>query len=727
MSEETNQVPNLYALLIGIDYYMPNILPNGSCYKSLGGCVRDINHIEAFLKDTRKVPETQILKLTSSVNPEKPNQEQPVEPQEKLATRKNIVDSFRKLGEMAPQGAQVYIQYSGHGGRAKTVFPDIKGAGEIDEGLVPTDIGTSEGQYLRDLELAQLLKELVDKKLTVTLVLDCCHSGGATRGEAEIRGMDVEGNKPLQASFEPVAPLEVLAATWQSLTGGGTRGLKASGVPESKDYVLLAACRQNEYAFEFAFNRETKEKNGALTYWLLDTLKQAYPGQTYKDLFDRINAKIHSQFPTQTPILLGDGNRKIFGNELGETVHAVTVMQVEFNAQTKETQAVLAVGQANGISKGAEFAIYPLGTTDFTKKENRIAIARIIQRGSAQSLCKLEPIKGKTRKVEQGDQAVQISASVNLVRKVSLIHQEKATTEELAQSNLPANKLRPEIFERQDAALEAIKKALPGNGWVELAEDANSDDDAGIDYIVAVNNAGEYEICDSSGIPLKNINPPLKIEDIGAPRKIVKRLVHLAKYKATLELDNADTDSPLSGKLTVEWLGTSDTFDKGDRIPKKNQLKPFADPSKSIVKVDESVFLYIRNDSSQALNVAVLNLEADWAIEQILPQTEMFITLEPGRDKVLPLQPSLDGEDSEVENVVKVFATLDTANFRFLELPSLDTQLKSNTRSASLPRNPLEALLAAINDEKPQTRKLTVAASPSTEWTTKQVVLTITK
>ncbi|MEH2124299.1 caspase family protein [Nostoc sp.] len=728
MAEETNQIPNLYALLIGIDCYMPNRLPDGSRYKNLGGCVRDINHVEAFLKDTRKVPKTQILKLTASINPDQPDQEQPVEPPEKLPTRKNIVDSFRKLGETAPEGAQVYIQYSGHGGRAKTVFPDIKGAGEIDEGLVPTDIGTSEGQYVRDLELAQLLKELVDKKLTVTLVLDCCHSGGATRGDAEIRGMNVEDDKPLKDSFEPVAPPEVLVATWQSLTGTGTRGLKAGGVPESRDYVLLAACRQNEFAFEFPFNRETKEKNGALTYWLLDTLKQPYPGQTYKDLFERINAKIHSQFPTQTPILLGEGNRKIFGTEFGETVNTVAVMQVELNAETTENQVVLAVGQANGVSKGAEFAIYPRTTTDFTKKENRIAIARIIQRGSTQSLCKLERIEGKEQKVEQGDQAVQISASINLVRKVSLFHQEKATLEELAQSKLPSNILRSEIFERQDAALEAIKNALPGNGWVELAEEfVSTDDDAGIDYIVAVNNVGEYEISDSSGIPFKNINSPLKIDDSGAPATIVKQLVHLAKYKATLELDNADTDSPLSGKLTVEWLGTSNTFDKGDPIPRKNQLKPFADPSKPTVKIGEYIFLSIRNDSTQTLNVAALNLEADWAIEQILPLTETFITLEPGRDKVVPLKPALDGEGNKVENTVKVFGTLDAANFRFLELPSLNAQLKSKTRSGILPRNPLEALLAAIDHEKPQTRKLTVAASPSTEWTTKQVILTITQ
>jgi hypothetical protein len=107
MVDQVAQAPKLYALLIGIDCYMPNRLPDGSRYTNLGGCVRDINHVEAFLKEMRKVPETHILKLTASINPD--NSEQPLEPSEKLPTRKNIVDSFRQLGEMAPEGAQVYI------------------------------------------------------------------------------------------------------------------------------------------------------------------------------------------------------------------------------------------------------------------------------------------------------------------------------------------------------------------------------------------------------------------------------------------------------------------------------------------------------------------------------------------------------------------------------------------------------------------------------------------
>jgi hypothetical protein len=699
--------PDLYALLIAIDAYLPNRLPDGSSYRNLGGCVRDITHVETFLQTMRNVPADRILKLTASINPD--DITQPLELPEHLPTRQNIIDQFRKLGEIAPSGAQVYIHFSGHGGRAKTIFPDIKGDTAIDEGLVPTDIGTS--QYLRDLELAQLLKELADRGLTVTLVLDCCHSGGATRGDVEIRGVGAIDDKPLTSAQELVASLDTLEALWHTSTQQGTRGLKASGLPESEDYVVLAACRPNEFAYEYAFNRETRERNGALTYWLLDTLRQQHFGQTYKELYDRINAKIHSQFPQQTPMLMGEGNRRAFGNELADVQYAVPVVRVETDA-TGAMQAVLAVGQSAGVSKGSEFAIYPRGS-DLTKPTDRVAIAQIVQRGAAQSVCNLNPIQGQP-KVEQGDQAVLISPSVNLIRKVWL-------------DALPPDQLPDPVYVQQAAALNTLATALQGNRWIEVATEQDSEDDP-IAYQVRLNAQGEYVICDRTGAPLSNVTPAVKLDDFNAAAIVVKRLVHLAKYHAALELDNTDKASPLAGKVAIEWLGTSDTYEAGDPIPPKSRLTPFADPSQPTVREGEYIFLSLRNQATQSLNLAVLNFGSDWSVEQIHPsrQGELFITLDPGQKEIIPLSPTVEGSSTTVENTTKVFATLAPANFRWLELPSLDEQLQAKsftTRSGS----PLEALLSAIDAEQPATRKLTVAASPSQEWATRQILLTITR
>src|ERR671932_12580 len=182
--EQPEQTRNIHALLIGIDYYKPNRL-----YKSLKGCVRDINLVDDYLKRTLKIPAERIRKLTS------PNQED-------------------------------------------STLSQVRGGNEQD------------GRYLRDIELATLLKRMTDKGLGVTVVLDSCHSGGATRGDCDIRGSQEEDTAP-RPQDSLVASREELIENWKSLVEGSNR---TTLVPESEDYVLLAACRPTEYAFEYAVN-----------------------------------------------------------------------------------------------------------------------------------------------------------------------------------------------------------------------------------------------------------------------------------------------------------------------------------------------------------------------------------------------------------------------------------------------------------------------------------------
>ena len=123
MSDLRTEKSNSHAILIGIDCYLPNRLPDGGYYPNLGGCVRDINHVEDFLIQNLKVPKGNIHKLTSSKNV---GLDKPPEPQDKWPTYENMVNIFKKVTNTAQPGDEVYIHYSGHGGRAYYNLSRIK-------------------------------------------------------------------------------------------------------------------------------------------------------------------------------------------------------------------------------------------------------------------------------------------------------------------------------------------------------------------------------------------------------------------------------------------------------------------------------------------------------------------------------------------------------------------------------------------------------------------------
>ncbi len=701
MTEQTTENPNLYALLIGIDYYLPGQLPDGSFYASLGGCVRDVKRVEDYLKKTQKPK--QIFKLTSS----NIGAVEPPEPQDQLPTYENIVAKFHAITEIAQKDDQVYIHYSGHGGRAKTIYPELKGVGQLDEALVPMDIVKTNERYLRDVEIATLLKKMVNKGLIVTVVFDSCHSGGTTRGDTAIRGLEGEPDTTSRPTDSLVASREELIENWLEITGGTARKANAGDwLPESRDYVLLAACRPSEYAYESVFNG--KESNGALTYWMLDTLANPSPDLTYKSLYDRVYAKVQSQFQTQTPMLFGEGERQVFGRSYANVHYTVNVLNVD----TARNRVLLDAGSAQGLGEGARFAIYAPGTTDFSEKNKPLAIAQVTADITpADAWAAIEPDSLRGKSIEQASPAIMLSAPIALVRRVRLFEKQDDST-----NQLPKNQVLPsELLKIQTAALSAVKAAIPrtGKGWVELVSE-------GEHYQVAINTSGEYEICDRNGTPFPNLRPALLVGDRDAAENVVKRLVHLTKYQAAQELDNL---SVLTNKLVVQLT------DK--------DKKPLADPTKQTLQTGENVYLHIKNESNQDLNVVVMDLQSDWAISQldILEDEASFVPFAPGQEELIPVSFKLPEGYQEGKDILKVFATVKPAKFRWLELPSLDQPIKARKAAfdeydENTPRgggDPLDKLLSAISadpDEIPPTREAQVMSS-NRGWTTKTVTITV--
>jgi len=717
MADPSQAMDNLYALLIGIDYYKPNRL-----YKSLKGAVRDINLVETFLKQTLKISPERIYKLTS-LNKEDAELLAARAAQDQEPTYENIVRAFDEITKTAQPSEQVYIHYSGHGGRAKTVYPNLKqgGSEQNDEGIVPMDIGdTEEGRYLRDVEMTTLLKRMTDKGLIVTVILDSCHSGGATRGDVEIRsGEEPDLLKRTDKSL--VGEREELERNWLELMRD--RGIGVAGLPQSRDYVLLAACRSNEFAYEYAVNGGT-ERNGALTYWMIDTLTSiATSGLplTYKLLHDRVNAQIQSKFTQQVPMILGESDRLVFGSDRWSTPFTISVIKV-----ISDTEITLNAGQAQGLSKGTRFSIYPPGTTDFTDVEKRVAIVEISKppgaSDSTATVVKSEEggiaVKGK---MEPGAPAIMVSAPVDLIQRVRFTDDKVEGEKE---NELPSN-----LVGRQKEALNKVRQALAGNGWVVEEQEGET-----ALYQVAIDREGNYELCKS--IPIPNLRPLLSIDDSTAPQRVVDRLVHLAKYQAVESLDNSG--SKLAQSINVEVL--------------KEDGTAFDDPKHPVIQDGEVICLRLTNKGNQSLKVAVLDIEPTWAVSQLpLGGLESpFFNLDKGDKEEIQLRMTIPDDEAyqQTKETLKVFAVQKgLADFRWLTLPPLDEP--SDTRGAILeeeleeaikgeatrsmgepegvnPLNNLMKMIGADLEKVPNvTRAATPVVDPKQDWVTQQIQILV--
>jgi hypothetical protein len=684
----------MYALLIGIDCYMENTGLAGLDFGSLGGCVRDINMVEAYLKTLPEKPE-RILKLTASgAGPV------PAETDKSLwPIYQNIVQAFKEVTALASERDLIYIHYSGHGVRAATAYPAIKGAGYYwDEGIVPTDYGQPGGNYLLDLPIAYLIQEMLKKQLRVTIVFDSCHSGGATRGAGSAMARGVPGKDltpPKPDSL--VATPEQLNKIWAELTQGGTRSATSTSgwMVEPKGYTLLAACLANELAYEDYFEPNGGTKNGALTYWLLDSLRTLGTGVSYKRLHDRLLAKIRGWKEAQTPQLQGEGDLIVFGESRALSHFAIPVLNYDATART----VTLNAGEAHGLSVGSQLAIYPSADSDLTSKEGRLALVEVTElRAESDCIAKIvEPTDPVT--IDAGNQAMLLGTSnLRLQRTVRIARNDLSGYQEI------------------ESAIQNF-----GGGFIRIAGDEEK-----VDFQVDISQQEDaYELLDGGG-SLLPIKQPIMIGAADAAERIAKRLVHIAKFRNVQILDNPN--SSFANKLRIEIIGaTPDPSGRG-----------------LTVQPDQKITLRISNDlkrdplvpddKKNTFNITILDLQSNWEISQLFPTENTASDIISPEDSLsIELEMGLPEGYEEFTDAFKVFATQKTTNFQWLTLPTLDEAAKPKGGARGISTDPLDQLLEAISEEQLTTETLTRAAkvvepaNQSKPWIVAEVKLCVKK
>jgi hypothetical protein len=309
------------ALLIGINDY-PYVRPK------LMGCVNDVKMMRSLLVRKFSFPAEQITIL--------PNEN---------ATRKAILKAFHDLIAATRSKDTVLIFYSGHGSQ-------ISNPAETDglnETIIPYDYRDSQFGTLpiTDKQIGNMLDELSMKTPNITIILDCCHSGGATRDL--LTGTEKEIPKD---SREAPIDDDFLPLTGKSLTSNTLNN------PAAK-YVLLAGCRSDQKSYE------TKSADGIyggmLTVSLVNRLSSITESLTWPAVVEDLQRHIR-QFYNQSPELVGiNKNSYVFGSTYNAD-EAYFIIQ-----PSNHNMVLVDGGSAQDITVGSTYKVYLPGTLHFGK------------------------------------------------------------------------------------------------------------------------------------------------------------------------------------------------------------------------------------------------------------------------------------------------------------------------------------------------------------------------
>ncbi|HMN31380.1 MAG TPA: hypothetical protein PKE45_24730, partial [Caldilineaceae bacterium] len=118
----------------------------------------------------------------------------------------------------------------------------------------------------------------------------------------------------------------------------------------SINHLLLAGCLDYEESYEYT--APAGIHHGALTYYILDYLKNAPANATYGDLYARVKPQVNRLYRKQTPQCEGNRDRVLFG---GAVIASDPFIPVEAEGEGVR----LGAGLVHGLHPGAQLALFP--------------------------------------------------------------------------------------------------------------------------------------------------------------------------------------------------------------------------------------------------------------------------------------------------------------------------------------------------------------------------------
>ncbi|KAI9776675.1 MAG: hypothetical protein M1816_005153 [Peltula sp. TS41687] len=633
--------PEKWAVLVGIDFYINRD-------QLLKGCVNDIEDMSSYLE--KNYSSVNITKFAAAIDTNDSTQTTPSGPVASWPTYDNITSQLKQITHAAPSGAFVYVHYSGHGARKPTAASEYQENDGSDAALVLFDTDKGE-RYLKGIELASLFDDMVIKGIRHTVVLDCCYSGGVSRGNIRIRGVpwdDVTASAFLTDKLKLSLPSEPAKTVSRDAFTNQHWLLTPRG------YTLMAACGPDEMAHESS--GIDGRQNGAFSYQFLNALRFASENGykvTYGSIYRWLCAKLHHSSSRQHPILFGNDDAVFMDSESKGKGQKSTCNIIKIS---EDGQLRLNGGHAHEVCLGDEYTVYPFEQLNpealgESKTEARVKIKAV------------HALQSEVEQVQSSPDGRGIKAGWHAA---------------LLTPFRPKTQVR--LFLKADTSWKDMINQSP---WLrEVAMDQ-----AGFtlpSFGVCVTEENEYAILDGCGDRMLNL-PTVSAASTHAVHQIVIILEHLAKFANIEGLESQSRDSLLVSDFSIELKAN--------------------DPSKQLrvnklqVKDGGKVSVIFKNHTDTTLNLTVFDMGplrqvsklypsvdgGDW--KAVLPKQVEYGIQFPGEISFtvkMTVPNSLKNKDqSPVEDVLKFFVTTRPTSFAALESPTLSEQVLEQRRSSN--------------------------------------------
>jgi hypothetical protein len=275
--------PRKRALLIGVSVYphLPESL-------QLRGPVNDVRLLRQVLHERLGFASTGVVVMSDD------------SPPGELPTRENISRELRRLAVEARPGDETFIYFSGHGTQQPDRSSDEDDDHEpdgLDEVLCTRDVAkiTVQGGAeipggIVDDELAVVLNEICSAGANVWVVLDCCHSGTAVRGDETIRGIPPKLLLPEGSPAVIKATQTRGGEVHETLARSNTAMRGKPAAVAAGRLVVLYAAQSNEPTVEKRLPRTGPDRkpHGLLTFSLAQSLTARPAGLSYQSLVDEL-------------------------------------------------------------------------------------------------------------------------------------------------------------------------------------------------------------------------------------------------------------------------------------------------------------------------------------------------------------------------------------------------------------------------------------------------------